>query len=398
MVKQTVTLFADEFLVEYDLNLIIRNDRRVFHDRIAVLINGTDFDLKISIDDIPFLISDLEVAAQKLVTEIKSDIPKSRIPDLLVDNQVGLAAHGYTALNRIFSQQTIDFIDLHLQNLGKHIKFPVVGIQSDFFSIPWEWLYKEPPQKVKTDNLSSTMKPFWGMSFIIARMDAPGSTRAYGYFSNKTPIKVGVITDEDLEFTKEEVAWLEQQEKDDNSKIKLSQFKISGTSNGWNFVEAINKFLNRDFNIIHLACHAEAENAQKLNSYFSVSNGWKYRIRNLTAYPQVNMKASLVFFNACSTGIRNPLETLDFVKEFQKAGASNVIAVEASVETEAAFNFAQTFYSHFLGGAELGEALIMSRHQIIKNSRRAVDVVVLFYSLYGNPRTRIPQQNTKEKK
>jgi len=389
MVKQSASLFTDDFLPDFHLNLIIMNDRRVFHDRIAVLINGTDFDLKLSIDDIPLLIRDLETSAKALIEKIKSGIPRKSIPNLLVDNQMGLASHGYTALNRIFTQQALDFMDLHLKNLDKRIKFPVISVQSDFFSIPWEWLYNEPPQKVSTRDLLSTMKPFWGMSFIIARMDPPGNARSYGYFSKKIPMKIGIIVDDSLEFAVEEVKWLKQLADSDPSKLHSSQFKVTSTTSDWGFVEEINNFLNREFDIIHLACHAESEKDLKLSSYFSVSIRQQYQIRNLTAFPQVTIKAPLIFFNACSTGIRNPLETFNFVKEFQKAGASNIIAIEASVESQIAYNFAQTFYSYFLGGLELGDALIKSRHEIIKNNNKAVDVVVLFYSLYGNPRAKI---------
>ena len=390
MFKQSTLIYSSDLFANPDLSIYIVNDKSIFRDNLVAIINQQgEFEIKLNRDDIPLLIDDLCNAVELLITKIKSGLAKDQIPVALVDSDTGLASRGHSTLNRIFSKEALDFIDLVFKGLNKKEQ-PVLEIVSGFFLIPWEWLYREPPQNIDaTKGLKSTMDPFWGLSYIIARMSPPIHTSYNNKKTISAPPKIGVVADDTLQFAKEEIEWLKTIEKD--GKIALKIFRISAKANDWDFIEGVNSFLSKDFDILHLACHAEYMKESKLSSYFSAAHGRKYQIRNMTSHPPVKIKAPLVFFNACSTGIRNPLETFNFVNEFENAGASNVIAVEESVETEVAYNFAQTFYSYLLDGMDLGEALLKTRIDLISANRNSADVVTLFYSLYGNPRVKILQ-------
>lgn len=386
MVKQSGLIHPSDLYNKPDINIYIVNDKSIFHDNIVTIINGSEFEIKLTVNDIPLIIKDLCNSVELLIKKIKLGLPRDQVPKELTDSNTGLASRGHSTLNRIFPKEALDFIDLVIKSTNIKQK-PIIEIVSGFFLIPWEWLYQEPPQNIDAaKGINPTMEPFWGLSYIIARMTQPINN-----FNNNKPIssppKVGVILDDTLQFAEEEVEWLKAAA--ESGKIVLKIFKISNKATNWEFIEEINKFLSRDFDILHFACHAETSAESILSSYFSAAHGREYQIRNMKSHPPVKIKAPLVFFNACSTGTRNPLETFDFVQEFEKAGAHNVIATEESIESEVAYNFAQTFYTHLLDGDDLGKSLMKTRINILDNNQKSADVVTLFYSLYGNPNLKI---------
>lgn len=386
MVKQSGLIYPSDLYNKPDINIYIVNDKSVFHDNIVAIINGGEFEIKLAINDIPLLINDLCNSVELLIKKIKLGLHSDQIPMELIDSDTGLASRGHSTLNRIFSREALDFIDLVIKSINKKQK-PIIEIVSGFFLIPWEWLYQEPPQNIDaTKGIKPVMESFWGLSYIIARMTQPINNS-----NNNRPIssppKVGVIFDDTLQFAEEEVEWLKTVA--ESGKIVLKIFKITNKATNWEFIEEINKFLSRDLDILHFACHAETSTDSILSSYFSAAHGREYQIRNMKSHPPVRIKAPLIFFNACSTGTRNPLETFDFVQEFEKAGAHNIIATEESIESEVANNFAQTFYSHLLDGEDLGKSLMKARVNILNSNRKSADVITLFYSLYGNPHLKI---------
>jgi len=392
MFKQNSLIYSHDLYSNPDLSILIVNDKNAFHEGIVSIINGQgEFEINLTVNDIPLLINDLCGSIEPLIKKIKSGLSRDQVSLELVDSNTGLASRGHSTLNRVFSKEALDFIDLVIKGLNKKQK-PILEIVSSFFLMPWEWLYQEPPQTIDaTKGLKFVMEPFWGLSYIIARMNPP----IHNSYNNKKAIsylpKIGVIADNTLQFAKEEVEWLKAIA--DEGKIILKVLKIPAKATDWDFIEEINSFLSKDFDILHLACHAETAKDSKLSSYFSAAQGREYQIRNMTSHPPVKIKAPLVFFNACSTGIRNPMETFDFIKEFEKAGASNVIATEESVETEVAYDFAQNFYTNFLGGMDLGKSLIKTRVDLINGNKKSTDVVTLFYSLYGNPYLKIQDKH-----
>jgi hypothetical protein len=232
--------------------------------------------------------------------------------------------------------------------------------------------------------LKNVAQYFWGLSYNVARINPKGLEQINGNILR--PPKIGLVFDKSLYFGTVEMEWLNNFKKE--HKIQLDVFDAPKNIDEWEFIKRINLFLSKDFDIIHFACHAEVSKDDRLSSYFTALNGMKYHIRHITSTPSIRIKAPLIFFNACSTGVRKPLETLDFVREFEKAGALNILAVEASVQSQIAFNFAQTFYRYLLTGSDLGTAIIKSRVEMIESHNAAADIVTLFYSLYGNPQVR----------
>ena len=191
---------------------------------------------------------------------------------------------------------------------------------------------------------------FWGFNRIIGRRpmkeNAPRSHPQPARLLRENP-RVAFIWDSNLKFVDEELAFLEQLDRE--NRIGLVLF------DEWQHVRQIreippllNSFLmSDDWDIVHFACHAEPGD-DEYESYIQIGEAFRYEKSFLNWHPQVvGLNNPLVFFNACTTRSRSPYHTYDFISEFWDRGASNVIAVESLVSSSIARDFAIEFYTDY---------------------------------------------------
>ncbi len=335
-----------------------------------------------SIENFSQINDNLNDSAIELISSLKKGASRKDLPKILTDPEKGLASNGYYALNQIFRHEVIDYIN----HSFPESRVPIIEIISDFFVIPWEWLFDDHPKDYSEMILPSMVKPFWGFNRIVAR--SKYSDHIVDCHPLQTtlpaPFKIGVIIDNKLKYARDEQDWLISATK--NGKIIVEKFIYDQKGDEWDFIRAMNVFLNReDIDIFHFACEAEVDPDHPLNSCLYIGNGNKYYMKYFQSDPKVNFKSSLIFLNACSTGARNPKHTFNIVDQFYIENTSSVIAIESNIHSHVANNFAQNFYTNLMLGDSLGISLYKARNEIVKEGDRPEDIVSLFYSLYGQP-------------
>lgn len=167
--------------------------------------------------------------------------------------------------------------------------------------------------------------------------------------------------------------------------------------------ESVNRFLSKnatECDLLHFACHGEAQQMAVLNSDLVLSGEVTEKgtiADDLLPSSAVKRRAlfrgrdaepsGLVFVNACQTG--KPGEGISGVSGFADAflrpvtdgGAAAFVGALWSVGDTLARTFADTFYARLLAGERLVDA--------VKDARRACqsesDFTWLAYTIYGNP-------------
>ncbi|MBZ0282488.1 MAG: CHAT domain-containing protein [Anaerolineae bacterium] len=391
-------IYSNSLIPHVHLNFFIQV---MSEDKLEILINGSEFyrlELDVRVGDISSLNNDLNRAAESLVKRIQSGLSREQLVEALLDIRDGLAFRGHLALNNIFGDNGINIIR---KEIGIINNTPVLELVSDTFILPWEWLFEKSIDQIDSaDDLLHIVSNFWALDRILARRHVPkqsvrGTTKQ-DIRKLKMPVVIGLIIDESLEFARRERSWFKGL---DESLVELRELQIPNGVSDSEFIRIINTFLCQpDLDIIHFACHAEPNSENPLASYLRVADGREYEINFTNAPPMVNLHAPIIFFNACSTGIRNPLQTFQFVTTFQQRGAENIIAVEASISSQVAEIYAENFYQSFIfsnTNLSLGEAVRIARIQTLETGNKAADIVAIFYATYANPHIVVEKKGNK---
>ena len=94
----------------------------------------------------------------------------------------------------------------------------------------------------------------------------------------------------------------------------------------------------------------------------------------------------LIFLNACGSSKITPEGVASFPGLFFELGSRGVIGTEIAVPDYAAAEFARNFYTSFLEGRTLGEAMYEARIQLLRDR---FNLVGALYSAHANPDLRL---------
>ncbi|MFZ0927371.1 MAG: CHAT domain-containing protein [Syntrophobacteraceae bacterium] len=123
------------------------------------------------------------------------------------------------------------------------------------------------------------------------------------------------------------------------------------------------------------------------NSVMLLENGEVMTPTDLSDSTNLGLARPLVFLNACQIG-RSAMSLTDiggWAKGFLEAGAGAFIGAYWSIYDQAANDFAQAFYSNFLAGMEIGQAVQAARQKI----KPLGDPTWLAYTVYANPLAKV---------
>ena len=343
--------------------------------------------------------------AEVLIESIEKDSTYKGLVDLLLNPAQSLAYRGHRAIKSIFGEGILR------QKLIKRFEeeieeddIPIVEVQSDQLTIPWDWLYLKPhpPAKKPDDVVDDTafketllknMKPFWGFSMIISRLPHHEKTSAGPYGQMPPPTNnaiphINLIADQEVPYADKEIDVLNQFTSYNQIKLKAFE-KDEPYGNDIDFIQEINEFMSQNSDVLHLICHAAHTNDEVSIPYIQLGRS-RYQADFVDIEPAVELKASVIFFNACSMGLLCTGDPLNFTRTFWKRGNVEVIAADARIGSEMASRFTGCLYKYLIeDGYALGEAFFHTRMEMIHRSQKPADYSSLFYGLYGHATHRL---------
>jgi CHAT domain-containing protein len=128
----------------------------------------------------------------------------------------------------------------------------------------------------------------------------------------------------------------------------------------------------KNYNILHLATHAEFNTGAPDNSFIIFGNGDKIRLNEITDWQIPNI--NLIILSACQTGLGKlgeGVEILGFGYQVQKAGAKNAIASLWKVDDAGTQALMDAFYAELKkGDISIVEALRRAQIALIKSDKK----------------------------
>jgi hypothetical protein len=154
-------------------------------------------------------------------------------------------------------------------------------------------------------------------------------------------------------------------------------------------------FKSGDADVIHLACHGEADLTDIASANLIVGvrpkvGGFtpvKLSTNDVRSSLKLSGRQPIVFLNACQTGRLGITagQTSGWPKVLWEGGAGAVVGTHWKVRSKAARSFAIAFYESLLAGETLGEAAGKGRAAARANG----DVSWMAYVVYGDPGARM---------
>jgi hypothetical protein len=334
---------------------------------------------------------DLRVLNEALASAA-ARVSKSIGSDLKVDTAVAgdalseLAHEGNNAFHMIFQDPIASSAIRDLINRQDTL---AIEVQSENFFLPWELLYDGDPTVVRYKN-------FWGLRYIIARcivrdMTSRGVPRpdlvTFGVPS------IALQTDKSLKYVmSEEIPYFEGLSR--NARIHLLKLRDLDPKNKAQDSKYFASYCHsKAVQISHFACHAQYVEKPRHHSYLKLSNDFCLSLRDIRNLQLELAGYPLVFLNACETGLRNPLQTLDFVSLFLSIGARGVIVTEADIPDRFAAQFVKHFYQSFLEGEGIGHCLLETRRHFLEEYDNPLGLI---YGFYGDPSLHIKRVPVQE--
>ncbi len=354
----------------------------------------TDFFLyHLTQHDVDDLNTKLQLAIQEVASAFEVEDAES---SLCQEALLNLATKGAAAFNKIFRDNLRDTIQ-EMLTTGK-----IIQISSNDFSIPWELLYDgtlEEPVK---------LSHFWGMRYIISRNRILIGTRD----AFVSPVldacpHVGFVANTELAYVMEhEMALLRGLQQ--RGQIRLSLLRPLSADDRRTELGEFSKFLREEFQILHIACHAEEEEIRKdPNRLLSevvlkepqliISDDFPVRMEDFDAGEFKLAYHPLVILNACLTGTLTTLRNSNWAVLFWERGARCVVATEFRVPDRFAARFIERLYANFLTGKPIGEALLTARRYFGLGIEHP-NPLGLAYTLYSRLSVRIEKQKPSRQK
>ncbi len=252
-------------------------------------------------------------------------------------------------------------------------KFLLISIDEKLVQIPWELLHD-------------------GDEFLCIRFAMGRSVKTkqknYGsrYRSVSSPTKMLIVANPtgDLNSAYEEGIYIRNELDKRKGKVRVFS-KTEDVS-----IDFVRKNI-RDYDIFHFAGHAE------YNSINPSESGWILKDGKFTAKEIVELGAtsplpSIIFSNACQSGKTTEWkvgkefedEIYGLANAFLLAGIRHYIGTFWRVLDEPCLCFANEFYKNVTDGLPIGEAIRLSRIQLI-NKYGYSSIVWSSYMLYGDP-------------
>jgi hypothetical protein len=326
------------------------------------------FNIGLTLQDVAELNTELQQAVERVSTSLE-------INDMCGDALSQLILKGNFAFKKIFSQGVPREMISQTLKTGATMQF-----SSEAFFIPWELLYDGPLGE------RADISYFWGMRHIVSRAliqnARPGDLESPVIHSSRP--HVGLIAYNNLEYVaKQEIPALRRLHQ--SKQILLLFCHPMNANQRDKELEDFGRFLRKNMQIAHLACHAHKEQ-QFFQSYLLVSNDFPITIEDFGTREFEIKHRPFVILNACLTGTINPLHTANWAAEFWKRGARGVLATEFHVPDSFAAAFTEQLYNHFLSGTPIGEALLTTRRYFWEKQSNPLG---LAYALYSSPSIRI---------
>jgi hypothetical protein len=359
--------FVDTFPVQVQVSILARGNG---YDMYISAYQGMfhRFHIALSPDDV----AELNTELQGTIEGVAGDFTKEGVPR---EALLMLAEKGNFAFKKIFADSELRKL---LSNVLK--MDAVVQITSENFFVPWELLYDG-----SVDD-SFDIYRFWGMRAIISRSiiqdDRPGDFVS-PIIQTQCP-HVGLIAYRNLEHVaKKEIPLL--QKLHESKQIELSFLQAMDAGQRAKELAGFAQFLNKDLQIVHLACHAY-EQKPISQSYLLVSDYFSITMQDFIVREFEIKYNPFVILNACLTGTINPLQTYSWAAEFWKRGARGVLATEFHVPDWFGAAFVEELYRYLLAGKPVGEAVAATRRSFWEKHRNPLG---LAYALYSSPEIRI---------
>ncbi len=340
--------------------------------------NWQRFRIDLKLHDIEELNGELQYAIEEVSRHFTVDDPSNKIR-FLPETLLQLAYKGSAAYKRIFAEGTPRKLISEALRMGAIIQF-----SSEDFFVPWELLYDGPP------GAPVEFSHFWGMRHIVSRalIQEARSGSFVPPIIQVTRPQIGLIACSELEHVnKKEIPMLRNLHR--VKKIRLSCLPAMDNNHHVKELVHLGKFLRRNIQIMHLACHAH-EMQPMSQSYLLISNHFPITIEDFRVQEFAIAHHPFVILNACLTGTISPLYTSNWAALFWERGARGVLATEFHVPDSFAAAFTEELYKHFLGGNSIGEALLTTRRHFWEQQQNPLG---LAYALYASPSIRIVQQH-----
>jgi hypothetical protein len=366
--EQTSRLpFTDNFAVHVQLR-ISSSGSSYLADISADWSNWHRFHIGLTPQDVAELNRELQQAVEQVSRN-------HEMSDSCGDALSQLILKGNFAFKKVFPQGVPREIISKALKTGATIQF-----SSEEFFIPWELLYDGPLGG------QADVSYFWGMRHIVSRaliQDARPGDLESPVIQSLRP-HVGLIAYNNLEYVvKREIPALRKLHQ--SKQIHLLFCHPMNANQRDKELEGFGRFLRKNIQIAHLACHARKEQ-QIFQSYLLVSNDFPITIEDFGTREFEIKHRPFVILNACLTGTINPLHTANWAAEFWKRGARGVLATEFHVPDSFAAAFTEQLYNHFLSGTPIGEALLATRRYFWEEQSNPLG---LAYALYSSPSIRI---------
>ncbi|MDD2654850.1 MAG: CHAT domain-containing protein, partial [Candidatus Omnitrophica bacterium] len=249
----------------------------------------------------------------------------------------------------------------------------VLQIDEELVHIPWELLYNGKNFLCLVFNLGRVVR--------TARQIFASSYRGHGSF-----LKMLVLANPTADLKSAYLEGLNIKNQFDHRRDRVHiDFKST-------YIERlyVKKHIH-DYDLVHFAGHCEYEENDIENSGWVLSDG-KFTIHDITTMAGTAEYPSLIFSNGCCSAKSKDIflegdyqeKNYNLASAFLFSGVRHYIGSIRRISDSESFLFAKEFYNQILSGKSIGEALRLSRLNLIKENG-ITDIHWLSYLLYGDP-------------
>jgi CHAT domain len=317
----------------------------------------------------------LREALEKLWRTLGNTIalsPEERsAPELLAALDL-LARRGNAVFNRLF-RAAADRDAVRAALAGDHDSG--LEIATDSFFVPWELLHDSyaPGQPVDAAG-------FWGFRYDLSRRLTDVGQTPPPLIPFELRPRVLLFADPGLDSVSAiEIPYLRSL--DSAERIALCEWRQEGETLPEEERRAhfFTDSASQPSEVTHFACHAVAAEYGP-DSCLELDETLRITIEDMTVGTGYRLAGSpLVVLNACGTGIRDPLETSNFIRGFLEGGARGVLATECDVPDAFASAFIPAFYERLLAGATVTKALLATRRAFLREQGNPLGLLYAAY-------------------
>jgi len=290
-----------------------------------------------------------------------------------------IARDGAVAFDEVFQRNTPE--RSCILGLLKDPQIETIKICAEDFSLPWELICASPP-RYSTGGRGSRSSKMWGEKYVLQRSfplnriaDKPSQSEVW-----VSRPKVALAALRELPYVRDEIDYLDHLCVTEAIYLSILRELDPDPNKKEAEMREIARFFGERSDIAHFACHVQPH-TQPNKSSLIVSTWFGFCPDDIRSF-NIRLKGNpLVVLNACDTGIRNPLQTANFISAMlAHAKSVGVLATECEVPSLFAAAFAKEFYGKFLlTGLSIGRALLEARREFMT---RYYNPLGLLYSLY----------------